>query len=340
MIREKESLIKIYNICDKSITEIEKEFPDQSRSTIKKLKTSFSKFRRDEHENLEFIKKNKDKLTTKEFDKHFKFADPAFSKIKIIFDIDCKDRPNSFSDKEKKFIKENYGKLSTSECAIALGMSKRRLVCYASENGILGKKAFSNDDVKEIKRLRKLGYTASEISTKMDRSVKSIYNYIYSNNLKLNQSKSTSNRFKPSAPELYIINKMSKLLNINFPDKTKKVNRSYYWNVVEKYEIDLPIYIDNLKFAIEYDGAYWHKDKERDNKKTEALKKAGFILFRISSNDHKANLKTLDITLKQLAINIMDLVKHSELTGNPLETNAPSYHGDIDSGSWERQEVW
>ena len=123
---------------------------------------------------------------------------------------------------------------------------------------------------------------------------------------------------------------MGELLDIEFPDKTKKENRSYYWNVVGKYEIDLPIYINDLKFAIEYDGEYWHNNnKERDKIKDQALKEAGFIVYRISSSDHKQNLKTLDPLLEQLAIEIMDLVKRFELTGNSLELHTPTNDSDI-----------
>lgn len=313
----------IYKICDtKSLNEIHKEFNQYNKHTLKKLKSDFTKFKINEKENLSYLKNNLNMISNGDFDKYFNFNNKGTTKKLLkVFDLtNTKIKQQSYSAYEITFIKENYSKLGMKECAKILNVSETRIRQMAYSLGLKRDKQFSKEEKEDIKKMCELGYTAAEIADKHKRSIKSIYNYIYNNNLTLNESKTLSNKFIPSAPELYMINKMSELLNIQFPDKTKKCNRNYYWNVVGKYEIDLPIYINNLKFAIEYDGVYWH-DSQKDSKKDKILKEAGFIVFRISDKDHKQNLKTLDAILIEISKNIMDLVKRFELTGSPLELN-------------------
>lgn len=320
----KNDLKGIYDMCHKPLTEIHEKYSQYSKYSLKKIKSDFTKFKNNEEKNLSYIKDNLNSMSPGEFDKHFNYQAGTIIKILQIFDIQSiKVKAQSYSQQELDFVMKNYSKLGRKKCAEELNVSESRIRQMTYSLGLKTDRQFSAEEKKDIKRMCQLGYTAAEIAAKYQRSVKTIYNYIYNNGLTLNESKSSSNRFMPSAPELYMINKMSELLNIKFPDKTKKCNRKYYWNVVDKYEIDLPIYINGLKFAIEYDGSYWH-DKERDRKKDQALKDAGYIVFRISDKDHKQNLKTLDPILQQISDNIMDLVKRFELTGSPLELDTLS----------------
>lgn len=88
------------------------------------------------------------------------------------------------------------------------------------------------------------------------------------NNLKKNSSSGTS--FEEQAIYYYI--------KQIFPDA---VNRGKY-SFDESENIELDIYIPCLHFAIEYDGAYWHKDKvESDNNKNRILSDAGIYLVRV-----------------------------------------------------------
>lgn len=49
--------------------------------------------------------------------------------------------------------------------------------------------------------------------------------------------------------------------------------------------VELDIYIPSIKFALEYDGSYWHKDKlAKDNKKDDICLEAGVRLVRIREN--------------------------------------------------------
>lgn len=63
-----------------------------------------------------------------------------------------------------------------------------------------------------------------------------------------------------------------------FPDA---INRGKY-SFVENENIELDVYIPSLHFAIEYDGARWHKNKsDIDNYKNFILSEAGAYWLRI-----------------------------------------------------------
>ena len=140
-----------------------------------------------------------------------------------------------------------------------------------------------------------------------------------------------------------MINKFSEILNIEFPNKMDMNNKDYYWGILDGMEIDLPIYINDLKFAIEYDGSYWHKNNsERDKRKTKQLEDLGFIVFRISDKDERFkpwNYSSMDCIIQEICDEIMGLVKRLELTGTPLETNTLSLDSNMLDGSEEKSEV-
>lgn len=48
-----------------------------------------------------------------------------------------------------------------------------------------------------------------------------------------------------------------------------------------KYILDCVLEKDNKKIDIEYDGAYWHKDKERDNRRDKYVQSQGYKVLRI-----------------------------------------------------------
>ena len=65
------------------------------------------------------------------------------------------------------------------------------------------------------------------------------------------------------------------------------------------YEVD--IFISSIGVAIEYDGSYWHKNKdEKDKAKTAYLKSKGFKVLRVRENPLK-RIESWDITLSNAA---------------------------------------
>ncbi len=84
------------------------------------------------------------------------------------------------------------------------------------------------------------------------------------------------------------------LLEIMLPEKLGKdyevvvgVNSK---TIVEPYEVDIPIMVVNdstrkyYKFAVEFNGLTWHKERKSDKKKRDILEKKGWMYIGINSN--------------------------------------------------------
>ena len=115
--------------------------------------------------------------------------------------------------------------------------------------------------------------------------------------------------YQTSEPEQMIFYYVSKYL----PDAIN----SYKNEQLGRQEID--IYIPSLHLGIEYDGRRWHKDTEKDKKKTEQLKKLGIDLvrfrenrcpelddgsFQITADDNYKNYSALDKPIEELFVYI------------------------------------
>jgi hypothetical protein len=75
-----------------------------------------------------------------------------------------------------------------------------------------------------------------------------------------------------SRDEIYILFELKKFFKVSENDHKIKLSK------INDVDIKLP----NEKIVIEYDGAYWHKDKaERDKRKTKELQKAGWTVIRV-----------------------------------------------------------
>ena len=117
MTTNKEELIKLYEICDvKSLPEIIELFPNISKYDLKKIKSTFSKFKKNEKENIEYCKSH-EYLSRKELQKELGLSTNIIPQLEILFDFKSKLRPNSFTLQEIDFIKNNYRKLGVEECA-------------------------------------------------------------------------------------------------------------------------------------------------------------------------------------------------------------------------------
>lgn len=76
-----------------------------------------------------------------------------------------------------------------------------------------------------------------------------------------------------SLPEILIMFELKKFFDINPNNHKLYIDNKLY---------DADIIIQNLKIVIEYDGAYWHKDKGIvDHNKTENLTNSGWFVIRV-----------------------------------------------------------
>lgn len=58
--------------------------------------------------------------------------------------------------------------------------------------------------------------------------------------------------------------------------------------------LDIALFIGNTKIDIEYDGTYWHQDKNKDRKRDEFVKSQGWKVFRIVGQRAVPTLKQLE----------------------------------------------
>jgi hypothetical protein len=138
-----------------------------------------------------------------------------------------------------------------------------------------------------------------------------------------------------SKPEMYVLCELEWIF-----DDVKHQDRTY------GYECD--VYLPKHSIGIEIDGSYWHKGKEKlDKKKTKELKKNGVTLIRLrefplqslSKNDVIYHDKVIDFTdvvalLKallnfNLALSEEELVKVNEYLKKPKQRNAKRFHERI-----------
>lgn len=88
------------------------------------------------------------------------------------------------------------------------------------------------------------------------------------------------------------------------------------------YELD--IYLPSEKIAIEYDGGYWHKNKEKkDLEKNRKCEKDGILLYRIRENLPALNDRSIDYTVRNKQTDLEKILKEiiSKITGNDIEVD-------------------
>ena len=123
---------------------------------------------------------------------------------------------------------------------------------------------------------------------------------------------------KSSKGEIRVLTELQYLFNINdvlWRDKT--------------HGAEIDIYVPKFRIGIEYDGYYWHKNKNKnDLKKNELLSKKGIIIFRV--REELLNLQTKnDITVnnRQLTKNDLNQLidKFKNLLDKPSHVKANKY---------------
>ena len=57
----------------------------------------------------------------------------------------------------------------------------------------------------------------------------------------------------------------------------------------DKCSLDCVVCVEGFYIDVEYDGAYWHQDKQKDRRRDNFVKTQGYKIFRIRG-DKKDNL--------------------------------------------------
>ena len=98
-----------------------------------------------------------------------------------------------------------------------------------------------------------------------------------------------------SREEIFLLFELKKFFNINEDNHKVKLNKV----------VDVDIKIGKQKIIIEYDGAYWHKDKgEQDKLKTQQLTKAGWTVLRVREKPLKLLSKKYNVSINPGEIKI------------------------------------
>ena len=122
------------------------------------------------------------------------------------------------------------------------------------------------------------------------------------------------NRVGSSDKEEYLREKINIELHLKFPNLEFTVglnNRT----ILNGKEIDIPIIVikDNkiLRIAVEYNGWYWHKDREeKDNIKKKELEKLGYKVFILES-EKGANTEQINKDIDNVINGIITYIKDS-----------------------------
>lgn len=92
-----------------------------------------------------------------------------------------------------------------------------------------------------------------------------------------------------SQQEQYLRNLLNCRLPLEFPNLEIIVGLNNKSILDDGKEIDVPVIIiandKIIKLAIEYDGAFWHKDSNRDEEKKEYINEKGYVVFNIKCKE-------------------------------------------------------
>lgn len=275
------------------------------KRTPKSIKHTRNKLAKITDEVIDYIRKNAKCMSTGEMEKELSLEPSTVRLACTLYDIELsKSKSLTWTDDEIEKLKSIYPTKGVKETAREMDMSETRIRVMASKLGLKRDYAYSEEEQETIIKDFLSGKAVCEIANEKGRTTQAIYNLLYRKGI--DNPESTSSRYYVTAPERYIINFFNKQMDAGIPDKTKYENRKYFWGIVGRYEIDIPIYKDGKRYAIEYNGEHWHKGKEEsDNKKYEALRKAGFKVFVIDSKDHGNNYYDLS-SLDKICFEIMN----------------------------------
>ena len=90
-------------------------------------------------------------------------------------------------------------------------------------------------------------------------------------------------------------------------EQYKNVELNYAFG---KFSLDVALFVYDKKIDIEYDGWYWHQDKQRDRRRDEVLKSQGWSVLRIRSGN---KIPTIEQLVEKIDCIINNNIKYSEI---------------------------
>ena len=90
-------------------------------------------------------------------------------------------------------------------------------------------------------------------------------------------------------------------------EQYENVELNYVFN---KFSLDIALFVCGKKIDVEYDGWYWHQDKQRDRRRDEILKSQGWSILRIKSGN---KLPTVEQLIEKINNIIDNDIRYSEI---------------------------
>ena len=90
-------------------------------------------------------------------------------------------------------------------------------------------------------------------------------------------------------------------------EQYKNVELNYAFG---KFSLDVALFVYDKKIDIEYDGWYWHQDKQRDRRRDDVLKSQGWSVLRVRSGN---KIPTIEQLVEKIDYIINNNIKYSEI---------------------------
>lgn len=306
----KEELIIVWlNRFDKTSKEIAEFLPGRTPKSVKHVKVGFKKITAEDEI---FIKENAAYIQARKIDEILNYPASTTSSYCIMKDISFVMRANGVTKKEIDILKKHQFSHTYEEIAEMLKTDESRIRNLASKLGLWKKFEWTEDKIKKATELLDEGKTLEEVDEYFGRKPGAARAMLNLNGLHDYVPVSYSSKFVPSKPEVYIIDWLNSNLSLSIPEKNRE-NKDYFWNIIPPYEVDIPFYIGEHKFAIEHDANHWHKSDraiKNDQIKKDLLLEKGFHYFEITDEMYKHNnLKSMDPILDELCDRVREIIK-------------------------------
>lgn len=225
-------------------------------------------------------------------------------------ELDFLVRPESYSKKEIDTFLENKETITYQAIADLLEVSESRIRNMAHNLEMQTKFIWTKEKVADVVSRLEKGEQVESIAEFYGRKREAILVLLRKENLYEYIPKSYASKYTASRPEKVIMKRLSDEFGVNFPEKNRE-NAEYYWGIIPPYEVDIPFYINEHKFSIEYNAAYWHEGREAvDLIKKKLLEEKGFHHFIFSSDMHKhSNFNSMKSKLDEICLTINNILQ-------------------------------
>lgn len=227
----------------------------------------------------------------------------AHDTVQLKYCVDNVFQTSDVKEKSKKTCLQKYGEEYYSQTEEwKINLINLNLEKYGTEN------IFQSEEIKAKSRntcLKKYGvpyYTqTTEFITQSKKTQLEKYGGVgWESEIarrKIIQSLKSNNTFRTSKPEKITCDLLIELYG------EENCLPSY---CVDRYILDCALFLSNCKIDVEYDGLYWHKNKERDNKRDLIIQSYGYKILRIKGVNNPPIKEQLKEALNYLINNNCD----------------------------------